>query len=170
MFGRVVVEVLVVNPGMVGRVLVPFAAMGAAAGALAWYFWHGNASPRGSAGDVPLKNPFSLSEAAKFALFFALILLVVKLVEARFAGQGLYVVAALAGLTDVDAITLSLAQYAGDGGDETVAVRAIFIASFSNTLVKCGIAAFLGGKPLGGRALAATAVVLTIGTVAMFFI
>lgn len=170
MFGRVVVEVLVVNPGMVGRIIVPFAAMGAAAGALAWYFWRGNTQPRGNAEEVPLKNPFSLSEAAKFALFFALILLVVKLVEGRFPDQGLYVVAALAGLTDVDAITLSLAQYAGHGGDETVAVRAIFLASFSNTLVKCGMAAFLGGRLLGKRVLAATAVVLTIGTAAMLFV
>lgn len=170
MFGRVVVEVLVVNPAMVERVLVPFAAMGAAAGALAWYFWRGNAPPRGSAEEVPLKNPFSLSEAAKFALFFAVVLLAVKLVEGRFPNQGLYVVAGLAGLTDVDAITLSLAQYAGDGGNETIAVRAIFIASFSNTLVKCGMAAILGGKLLGRRMLVATAVVLAIGTVAMFFI
>ena len=62
--------------------------------------------------DVPLRNPFSLTSAAKFAVLFAAVLLLVKLAQFYLPGGGVYVLAALAGLTDVDAITLSMAEYA----------------------------------------------------------
>ena len=57
MFARVVVEVLVVNPGLVRSVLVPFAAMAGAAALLAWLFFRRSAAGQ----EVPLRNPFSLA-------------------------------------------------------------------------------------------------------------
>jgi len=50
--------------------------------------------------------------------------------------SGLYAVAALAELTDVDAITLSMSEFA-QSGEVRMAVIAIVIAALSNTLVKC---------------------------------
>ena len=61
---------------------------------------------------MPLKNPFSLTAAAKFAILFAAVLLLVKLSQLYLPGSGVYLLALLAGLTDVDAITLSMAEYA----------------------------------------------------------
>ena len=78
-----------------------------------------------------MRNPFSLASAAKFAAFFALVLLLVKLVQSYFPSQGVYVVAALAGLTDVDAITLSMAEYA-KANDPGTAVRVIVFAALTN--------------------------------------
>jgi len=74
-------------------------------------------------------------DAAKFGALFAVVLLVTKFVQAHFPPSGLYAVAALAGLTDVDAITLSMSEFA-QSGDAQVAVIAIVIAALSNTLVK----------------------------------
>ena len=169
MFGRVIAEVLVVNRALVGQVLVPFVAMGVAAGIAAWlYLRRGTAQSKtaSKAPDVPLKNPFSLTQAAKFAAFFAVVLLVVELVQQYWPGRGLYMVAALAGLTDVDAITLSMADYAKTG-DSQVAVNAIVIAAVTNTLVKCGMAASLGGPALRRPILFATAAVVATGLVAI---
>jgi Domain of unknown function (DUF4010) len=70
--------------------------------------------------------------------------------------SGLYAVAALSGLVDVDAITLSMAELAKTG-EVRVAVIAIVIAALSNTLVKCGLAAVLAGMSLGKPLLIATA-------------
>src|SRR5204862_38194 len=82
--------------------------MGAAAAIAAWISLRRGASAADSAAakpeEVRLRNPFSLTEASKFAAFFTVVLLVVKLVQMRFPGKGLYMVAGLAGLTDVDAI------------------------------------------------------------------
>ena len=103
--------------------------------------------PRPRAAEVPLTNPFSLAAAAKVAAFFAVVTLIVKIVQAEFPGRGVYIVAALAGLTDVDAITLSMAEFAKNG-DTTVAVNAIVIAALANTLVKCGMVLILAGPPL----------------------
>lgn len=172
MFGRVLVEVAVVNRALVGRLLVPFAMMGAAAAVAAWItFRRRGAAEDGTtskAGAVPLRNPFSLTEASKFGALFAVVLLVVKLVQTHFPGEGLYMVAVLAGLTDVDAITLSMAEYA-KSGDAHVAVNAIVLATLANTMVKCGIVAMLGGALLRRPVIIATGAILAaaITTIAL---
>ena len=173
MFGRVVVEVLVVNPALVAKVLVPFVAMAVAGGVVAGVlFWraavmHSSAGQRSE--DVPLKNPFSLTAAAKFGAFFAVVLLVVKLVQAHFPGEGVYLVAALAGLTDVDAITLSMAEYAKTG-DAEIAVNAIVIAAITNTCVKCGMVLMMGGRMMKGPVIAGTVVVFLAGAAAVVLV
>jgi uncharacterized membrane protein (DUF4010 family) len=89
-------------------------------------------------------------------------LLAVKIVQAHFPPSGLYAVAALAGLTDVDAITLSMSEFA-KAGEANVAVIAIVIASLTNTIVKCGMAFVLAGPTLGKPLLVATVVALAAG-------
>jgi uncharacterized membrane protein (DUF4010 family) len=163
MFGRVITEVIVVNRSLAVPILPPFLAMAAAALVAAWMFSRGRQTARAA---VPLHNPFSLTAATKFAAYFALILLVVKLVQSRFPGQGLYVVAALAGFTDVDAITLSMAEYARTG-DPRIAVGSIVIAAITNTAVKCGIATVLGGPALRRPVLIATAMMAAAGIAAI---
>jgi uncharacterized membrane protein (DUF4010 family) len=165
MFGRVIAEVLVVNRALVAEVLVPFVTMSVVAAIVAWLFLRRGAvhsKTASKAPDVPLKNPFSLTEAAKFAAFFAIVLLIVKLVQTYWPGRGLYMVAALAGLTDVDAITLSMAEYAKTG-ESQIAVNSIVIAAITNTLVKCGMAASLGGPALRRPILIATGAMVVAG-------
>ncbi len=120
---------------------------------------------RAPKGEVEIENPFSLTAAAKFAALFAVVLLAVKIVQEHFPPSGLYAVAALAGLTDVDAITLSMSEFA-QSGEARVAVIAIVIASLSNTIVKCGMGFVLGGERLGKKLLAATSVTLAVGLAA----
>ena len=165
MFVRVVVEVLVVNPSLLGRVLVPFLAMAVTATAAAWYLRRNASTGQRTAG-VPLTNPFSLRAAAKFAAFFAAVLLLVKVVQAYAPGGGLYFVAVLAGTTDVDAITLSMAQFARSG-NEQLAAQAITLATLSNTLVKIAMASVLGDPHLRRSVLAAGLLVLASGGVAL---
>jgi uncharacterized membrane protein (DUF4010 family) len=115
-------------------------------------------------GHVLLRNPFSLRSAIKFGLLFAAVLLVVALVRDRFSGQGYYLVAALAGLTDVDAITLSLSQLARDGAaDAGTVVGALVTAALANTFVKCGIILALAGAALRRPIAIVTALVALAG-------
>jgi uncharacterized membrane protein (DUF4010 family) len=81
--------------------------------------------------------------------------------------SGLYAVAALSGLVDVDAITLSMAELAQNGQIRT-AVIAITIAALSNTLVKCGMVVVLAGLALGKPIMIATATTLLAGLAAAF--
>lgn len=165
MFVRVVVAALAVNRDLLGLVVPSFALLALVTAALAWWFYPARALAAGGAAtaqSVPLQNPFSLTAAVKFAALFAAVLLLVKLVQIYLPGRGVYGVAALAGLTDVDAITLSMADYARSN-DPGTAVRAIMIASLTNTLVKCGMVVSLGGPALRRPVLLATAALLAAG-------
>jgi uncharacterized membrane protein (DUF4010 family) len=167
MFVRVLVEVLVVNRALLPSLALPFGAMAAVSAGAAWWMRRRGALGA-TAQDVPLRNPFSLTSAMKFAAFFALVLLVVKLVQSYAAGRGLYFVAALAGTTDVDAITLSMAQYARSGS-AAVAVQAITIAALANTIVKSGMVLSLGGPALRRPIALAALAVIAAGTATLLF-
>ncbi|HSR14603.1 MAG TPA: DUF4010 domain-containing protein [Gemmatimonadales bacterium] len=171
MFLRVVVEVAVVNAALLPRLIEPLAAMAVVAAAAGAFYLRRGATTSSRAvreSEVPLTNPFSLTSAAKFAAFFAAVLLLVALVKRTMPGQGMYVVAGLAGLTDVDAITLSMAGFARTGGDPTVAVNAITIGALTNTVVKGVMVATLGTAALRRRIVLATAAVLSAGLLVLF--
>jgi uncharacterized membrane protein (DUF4010 family) len=165
-FVRVLIEVLVVNRSLLPELLPGIAAMTVVAGAFgAWYLFR--AGDVAEAHGVPLSNPFSLTSAMKFAALFAAVLLIVKLAQAYAPETGLYYVAALAGTTDVDAITLSMAQYARSGNPQ-VAAHAITIAVLCNTLVKSGIVLALGAAQLRRSILLATGGILAAGLGALW--
>jgi uncharacterized membrane protein (DUF4010 family) len=163
MFVRVIIAVALVNRALLPTLARGFGAIALVATLLAAVFYvrglrRTGVSSRGDA--LAVKNPFSLGSAMQFALLFALVLVLVKLTQNYAPASGLYVVAGLAGLTDVDAITLSLAQSAGNGVAHEVATRAIAIAALSNTVVKCSMVVVLGRGPLRSRVALATAVLV----------
>jgi uncharacterized membrane protein (DUF4010 family) len=164
MFVRVVVAVALVNPMLVPALAWPMGAMALASAGAALYL--GRADGEGSHG-LALTNPFSLSSAARFAAVFAVILVAVELGRRYLAPSAQYAIAALAGTTDVDAITLSMAQLAGTSIDPGLAARAITVAAASNTVVKLGMALTLGSPELGRRIGAATAVVAVAGALGL---
>jgi uncharacterized membrane protein (DUF4010 family) len=171
MFARMLVLVAVVNQALLAPLLVPLGLMGVVVGGVTELFYF-----REPAGKLPattkelkVSNPFSLSEAAKFAALFAIVLVAIKIAQWNFPPSGVYAVAAVAGLTDVDAITLSMAELA-KGDAAQVAVTAIVIAALVNTAVKCGIAFVLGGASLSKPLLLATAAILVVGFSAIWFL
>jgi uncharacterized membrane protein (DUF4010 family) len=172
MFGRVVVEVLAVHAPLLGALVAPLGVMAVATlGCAVWFYLRPGASrAEASEGvDVPLKNPFSLRAAITFALFFALVLLGVAVARQYLPASGLYAVAALAGLTDVDAITMSMAAYARDGGEPAtaMAMACIILAVLTNTVVKASMAAALGAAALRSRVVLATVIVVAAGLLAL---
>lgn len=171
MFARVIVLVAVVNRALLPPVLVPFLTMAAVAGGFAAYLYYRDGLKGGkpAQGSVDVENPFSLIAAAKFGALFAVVLLAVKIVQENFPPSGLYAVAALSGLVDVDAITLSMAEFA-QSGEARIAVIAIVIAAVANTLVKCGMAFVIAGVALGKPLIIATLVTLAAGLATAFLV
>jgi uncharacterized membrane protein (DUF4010 family) len=111
------------------------------------YLWRKKGVPARASLDV--KNPMELGAAIQFALLFAVVLFVARAAQARWGTAGVYIASALAGLTDVDAITLSSARLARDQIlANSAATASILLAGGMNMLVKGGIAAVLGGKAL----------------------
>jgi len=93
----------------------------------------------------------------------------VKIVQQHFPPSGLYAVAALSGLVDVDAITLSMSEFA-KSGEAHIAVIAIVIAALTNTLAKCAMAFVIAGPALGKQLMAATVATLVAGLATAFFL
>jgi uncharacterized membrane protein (DUF4010 family) len=99
--------------------------------------------------EVRLSNPFELRPALKFGALFGLVLLASQAAQGLFGNAGLYVVAVLAGLTDVDAISLATANLVSSGRQDLLAAATtIVLAVASNTLVKAGFALVLGAPQL----------------------
>lgn len=168
MFARILVAAFVVERSLFTPLVPPLAAMGVTGLVLCavMYFRQARAPSEGTT--VALTNPFELSSAVKFAAFFIVILLVSRWASESFGEGGTYVTGALAGLTDVDAITLSMANLVKSGAiDVKVASRTVVIAACTNTLVKGGMAMVLGGAVFGRRVLLAFAVVLAVGLVVL---
>jgi uncharacterized membrane protein (DUF4010 family) len=167
MFVRVPVLAAIVYLPLALRMLLPFGVLALVTATAALLLLRRSEALAASSSPVVLRNPFSLVSAMKFGLMFAGVLLVMAVVEQRFPSGGTYVVAALAGTSDVDAITLSMATLARSGSSELgSATLAILIAVLSNTLVKCAVSAVLGEARLRRHALLLTAVLVAVGLAA----
>jgi len=147
MFLRVLLLAVVVNPELGRSLALPIAfptALGATLALVLWRRKEGQAEAQ-----LEVKNPMELGQALQFGLLFAVVLFVSRAAHHYFGSAGVYVASALAGLTDVDAITVSAARMALDQilASHT-ANAAILLACASNTLVKGGIAVVIGGRPL----------------------
>jgi uncharacterized membrane protein (DUF4010 family) len=141
-------------------------------GAAAWHWRAGAAAAAdstGGDGEMAMSNPFSLASAVRFGALFAAVLLVVALAQEYLPGVGVYLVAALAGAADVDAITLSLAGDSRDAGYAATAAAGIVIAVLSNTLVKAAMVGALGRGPARRDVLIATLPILAAGGAAVAF-
>jgi len=149
MFPRILLEVFLVNRQLFFPLLLPLASMAVFGVVMAFLLFRKRET---IAADVNLDDPFRLSPALKFGAFFALVLLISKIANIYFGQAGTYAASLVAGLADVDAITLSLATLAGNFAvGEGVAVAAITIAAMTNTLVKLSITFILGTREFGSR-------------------
>jgi uncharacterized membrane protein (DUF4010 family) len=168
MFGRVIVEVAVLNRALLEALWLPMAAGMAAGLVFCAYYYLSQRTEEGS--DVALANPFELGPAVKFGILYAVILVVAKAARFYFQDAGLYAAAAVAGLADVDAITLSMAELAGADGGIAIptATRAVVLAAISNTIVKGGIALSIGAVTLRRALLPPLVAMLATSAVVAF--
>ncbi len=114
-------------------------------------------------------NPAQLKPAIIFGLLYAVILFAVAATREQFGESGLYVVAVLSGLTDVDAITLSTAQMMNkDRIGVDTGWRLIMVAILANTLFKGGVVAFLGGRALLKRIVLLYGIAILSGIAIIF--
>jgi uncharacterized membrane protein (DUF4010 family) len=163
MFVRVGVVIALVYRPLLAPLAWPMGTMGALTLAMAALHVVRGQRARTPATELKLRNPFRLTASIRFAAFFALTLLWVELARRTLPPSGIYAVAALAGLTDVDAITLSMIQQARAGDALAVAAAAIVVAALANTAAKCGLVLALGAPALKSRVGVATAVIMAGG-------
>lgn len=168
MFVRIIFEVAVVNSDLLPTLLFPMGAMALSGFILAFIFYRKRSKTK-KLKEIEFEQPFAIKPALKFGLFFLLILVVSKIMQFLFGSTGIYVTSILSGLADVDAITLSMASLSKAGGvSNFVASTSIILAAATNTLVKGGMAYFLGGKKFGKVVLGIFVLILAVGAGVLF--
>lgn len=168
-FGRVLVEMGIVAPGRMGELAPPIVVMmvfmAMVAGVLV--LRTGDGREREVRDRQP---PSDLTAAVVFGALYAAVLLAVALARTHLGEGALYAVAAVSGLTDVDAITLSTARLVDSGGLEADrGWRLILVGSLSNLVFKAGLVAVLGHRRLRGRILTAFGVSFVAGVGLLVF-
>ncbi|MCI0663754.1 MAG: MgtC/SapB family protein [Acidobacteria bacterium] len=161
-FGRVILEIATVAPAFLTVAVRPLAVMmlAMAISACAMWFWG-----RGKTEAMPSQeNPSELKSALLFSLLYAVILLAIAFAKERYGSRGLYFVAGLSGLTDVDAITLSTSQMVNLGRiSADQGWRLIVIATMSNLIFKALMVATLGHRQLLVRVSGSFGLALAVG-------
>lgn len=152
MFIRILIEVAIVNHGLLYLLWLPIFIMFIcllAGGSWLWFSDRNNESETA----IDLKNPFNLSTAIQFGILLGVILFLSTIAKEWLGDQGIYLLSLISGLADVDAITLSLSKMALEDLDNRVAINGIVIASAMNTLVKGFLFSFIVGFKAGLRLL-----------------
>lgn len=115
------------------------------------------------------KNPAQFKSALVFGLLYGFILLAVAFTKEKFGNNALYIISIISGLTDVDAITLSLSQLIKEGTlKATVGWKLILLAGLSNMLFKGVMAIVLGAKAIMKWIIISFGLTIAFGLLVMF--
>lgn len=166
MYVRLWVIVLVLNQPIGWRLAVPLGAMALAGLVGSWVLWRAREDET-KPGTTTLSNPFELGMAVKFAILLAVVMLASQMLQSWAGSAGLYLLSALAGLADVDAIALSMVQMGGREVALTVAATSITIAAFVNTGVKVALVGGLCGGIMVRRVAWVMAAVIAAGALGL---
>jgi uncharacterized membrane protein (DUF4010 family) len=163
LFHRVLIAATALAPTVALALWPLFVAPALAGAALYWLAVRGGGKTAAPETD---KNPLQLVAALQMAVIFQIVLFGVALATARFGQQGLLGSAALLGLTDVDALTMSMSRMATSGEAPVPDVaRAIALGVLVNTLVKFALAVVFGRgayRPLAAGGLLLMAALLGV--------
>ena len=161
-FARILIEISAVAPGFLSAAAGPVALMLLLFIVAAVFIWRSSTAPAES----PLEpgNPSELKPAILFGALYAAVLFVVAAAQDLLGSVGLFAAAALSGLTDIDAITLSTSRLvATDVVDAATGWRLILVAAMSNMVFKLGLAASLGTRQMAGRLAALFGLAIAVG-------
>ncbi len=168
MYLRIAAIIAIFNMTL-ARLLAPSLCGLAAAGfaICALQYWWGRPRARDSKSNAPMlpatsTNPLELGPAALFAFLFIATSLASSFATRTFGTSGIYTLAAIIGVSDIDPFVLNLVQGGTTGVASTALAAAILIAASSNNMLKAFYAVFFAG----GRTAAASAAALVFLAVA----
>jgi len=164
MFARVGIVAGLLNPSLLPALAPPLIAAGGtmlAVAALFLFRQRASVHPR-----LVLSSPLDLRIALRFALLIAVLMLASGLLHRWAGAAGVLGLAAVSGLVDIDAVTLSMARMGGEQIALATAASAIAVTVAVNTLTKAVMAGWVGGRAIGLRVAMASLAAVTAGALA----
>ncbi|MDV5058725.1 MgtC/SapB family protein [Vibrio diabolicus] len=150
MFPRLLIVLSVINPQLVKLLWPIVMAMMVALYIPAWWIWRKSEVEQIEQSNKQT-NPLALQSALFFGLVLAVIMLLAHALSDWFGNAGVLILSALSGITDVDAISLTLGRQSTKTLSVTTAALGILIAASVNTIVKMGMVIAIGDKKLWHR-------------------
>jgi uncharacterized membrane protein (DUF4010 family) len=137
-----------INPALLSHLVIPLLVMTLVLYLPALLIWRKHRN--GTRVEQPAlhSNPLDLKSALLLGALLTVILLMASVLQQWLGNAGIYVLATVSGITDVDAITLSLARMSQSGLESTTVIIGIIIASSVNNLMKAGMAFSIGGRAM----------------------
>jgi uncharacterized membrane protein (DUF4010 family) len=167
MFPRVLLLILVIYPPIALKVVIPFTLMLITGVIFVFVIQKSKLTQADTIHpEYRITNPLKLSTAIKFGLLFAFVLIVVEYAQTFLGSSGVYLASFLTGLTDVDAITLSVTRLAeGAQLSSDVAGVAVIIAALMNTISKGAISYSSGSPELRSPVIKAFILMILVGVI-----
>ena len=154
MYARLEILVALFNPGLAAELAPAFGGLAVVGGLAGWVIARRSDRSDAAPETVPAaKNPLELGAALFFSLIFIIVLVVTKLAREYLGRAGLYALAAIMGVTDVDPFVLGLAQGGPVATPVRLAATAIVIAAASNSVVKAIYAYVFADRATGRRSM-----------------
>jgi uncharacterized membrane protein (DUF4010 family) len=129
--------------------------------------WYAGGPAAQTSARVVTSNPLELSAAALFAVLFVAISIASTWAAAHFGAAGVYVLAAIVGVTDIDPFVLSIAQGGAHSLTGANAAVAVLTATASNNLSKAaytiGFTGIRGNLPVVGTLVLLSSAAVLIG-------
>lgn len=166
MFPRIGFLVWAIQPSLLPSVVVPLAAMALGGVLSGLWLMRKPVATGGAAPEQRLSNPFELKTAITFGALLAGILVLARALHDTFGEAGLYALGVVSGLADVDALTVSASQMAGQGVPAEAAAAAILLAAASNTVVKASLVTGIAGKAMARQVVLSFSAILLTGLAA----
>jgi uncharacterized membrane protein (DUF4010 family) len=171
MYARLAALVAMFNRALLEKLALPFLILAAIGIGGGWAWSHLPDAPGGSDGSPqPNRNPLELRSALLFAGLFVGMLVATQLAIAHLGRRGIFTLAAIFGVADVDPFILGLTQTAGFSTGVQIGAQSILIAAASNNLAKGVYATVLGERKAGREALLLLFFLALLGLVPMFWI
>lgn len=148
MFPRILLVAGLINPALLPVLLTPMAVMSLLTFFFAALIWREKETNKATPNLSTLINPLELKSALFFGALLVLVLLLGKAAVHYYGETGVYLLALLSGIADVDPINLTLSKMSRTDLPVNVAVLGIVIAASTNTLIKAGLAVAVGGRKM----------------------
>ncbi len=171
MAARLGVITAMMAPALFQRLVLPLGVFAVVSTILGLAGGFGQLSTPSDGSASPMKSPFDFGLVLKFALVLGVVMAAARILAALYGAQGLLPVAAVAGLADVDAVTLAVARMTTQEGlDLTLGAHAVLLTAAVDSASKATIATFVGGVRFGGLFAAGTLLAAAAAAATFFWV
>jgi len=148
MFFRILLVAGFIQPALIRPLLAPLVTMPLAGYAVVWWLAR-EQRPAPAMNGMGLRNPFEFGMALRFGVLLTVIMMLTHWLQGSYGPAGVFLLAAISGISDVDAITLSIARLSKSHFSADIGAQAILLAAMINTVIKGGLAIGIAGGTMG---------------------